>query len=380
VFEGDLDSVEILKRLTAFLPGSRLAEGSTLIFLDEIQKCSRARTALKFLAQDPRFDVIASGSLLGLHYGQDADGEVEEVESIPVGYERQITMYSLDFEEFLLACAYGTDVVGYLREHFDACNAVPREINDRYESLFREHMVVGGMPEAVDTFVSTNDFGEVQRVQEKILATYDDDIANHAKGAEKAKVRACYRSAPMQLARENKKFRYASVEKRATARKFEGSIQWLEDSGLVHVARNVREPMLPLRANAKGGEFKLYVNDTGLLLAGYGEQTKLAVLCNTIRGSAKGGIYENAIAEALVKAGYPLHYYKTEGSTMEIEFLVEREGEVEPVEVKAGNNSSASLDHFENRFAPETAFKLVNGNVGRFGNRVTLPHYMAMFL
>lgn len=380
VFQGDLDSGEVLKRLTAFLPNIHLIEGSTLLFLDEIQTCSRARTALKFLARDRRFDVIASGSLLGLHYAQDDDDRVEEVESIPVGYEHQVTMHSLDFQEFMAALGYGPKAIELLREHFDTRTAVPPEINEKYEGLFREFMVIGGMPEAVDTFARTQDFNQVQRVQEKILATYDDDIANHAKGAEKAKVRECYQSVPMQLARENKKFRYSSVEKKATARKFSGSIQWLEDSGLVHVSRNVREPLLPLRANAKGNEFKLYVNDTGLLLAKYGQQTKLAVLQNTILGNAKGGIYENAVSESLVKSGHALHYYKTPDSTMEIEFLIESDGAVAPVEVKAGNNASASLNHFQETFAPSVAFKLISGNVGRSGVKVTLPHYMVMFL
>ena len=380
IFEGDLDAREVYKRLTAFVPGARLVEGGTLVFLDEIQKCARARTALKFLAQDKRFDVVASGSLLGLHYGQDDDDEVEEVESVPVGYERQVTMYSLDFEEFLDALGYGKGAVGYLREYFDARTAVPAEANDRYKALMREHMVVGGMPEAVAAFAKAQDFGAVHRIQEKILATYDDDIANHAKGAEKAKVRACYRSVPRQLARENKKFKYSEVEKKATARKFGGSIQWLEDSSLVHVSRNVYEPLLPLAANEKDNEFKLYANDTGLLLAQYGEQAKLAVLQGTLRGNAKGGVYENYVSEALVKAGHRLAYYKTDGSTMEVEFLLEQGGEVVPLEVKAGNNASASLSSFQEDFSPAVAYKLVDGNVGVFGARVTLPHYMVMFI
>lgn len=380
IFEGNLTADEIYKRMSAHLPGKRFTKGSTLIFLDEIQKCASARTALKFLAEDGRYDIIASGSLLGLHYGQDADEEVEEVESIPVGYERQVVMYSMDFEEFLWAYGYESDTVEYLRSFYEKKDKVPADINEKFESILREYIVVGGMPEAVQKFVDTKDFNEVQIVQEKILTSYDDDIALHAKGVEKVKVRACYDSLPRQLARENKKFKYSEVEKRGNARKFGDSITWLKDSNLVHVCYNVYEPYLPLTANSKNDEFKLYLNDSGLLLAKYGMQTKLAVLTKKIQGNAKGGIYENIISEMLIKRGYNLNYYKTQNSSMELEFLIEKDGEVVPVEVKAGNSSTASLNNYIETFHPTISYKLIDGNIGVSDGKVTLPHYMAMFI
>ena len=380
IFEGDLSADEIYKRMTAYLPGQKFTKGSTLVFLDEIQKCAKARTALKFLAEDNRYDVSASGSLLGLHYGQDADTEVEEIESIPVGYERQIIMYSLDFEEFLWAYGYGNDTIEYLRSFYEKREKVPVSLNEKFENILREYIVVGGMPETVQIFVDTKDFNEVQAVQEKILAAYDDDIASHAKGAEKVKVRACYDSLPRQLARENKKFKYSEVEKRGNARKFGDSITWLKDSNLVHVCYNVYEPYLPLIANSKNDEFKLYMNDSGLLLAKYGMQTKLAVLSKKISGNAKGGIYENVISEMLIKRGYNLNYFKTQNSSMEIEFIIEKDGEVVPVEVKAGNSSTVSLNHFIETFNPSIAYKMIDGNIGDSNNKITLPHYMAMFI
>ena len=380
IFEGDLSADEIYKRMTAYLPGQKFTKGSTLVFLDEIQKCAKARTALKFLAEDNRYDVIASGSLLGLHYGQDADTEVEEIESIPVGYERQIIMYSLDFEEFLWAYGYEKDTIEYLRSFYEKREKVLVSLNEKFESILREYIVVGGMPEAVQKFVDTKDFNEVQAVQEKILAAYDDDIASHAKGAEKVKVRACYDSLPRQLARENKKFKYSEVEKRGNARKFGDSITWLKDSNLVHVCYNVYEPYLPLIANSKSDEFKLYMNDSGLLLAKYGMQTKLAVLSKKISGNAKDGIYENVISEMLIKRGYNLNYFKTQNSSMEIEFIIEKDGEVVPVEVKAGNSSTVSLNHFIETFNPSIAYKMIDGNIGDSNNKITLPHYMAMFI
>ena len=380
IFEGDLSADEIYKRMSAHLPGKKFTKGSTLVFLDEIQKCANARTALKFLAEDGRYDVIASGSLLGLHYGQDADEEVEEVESIPVGFERQVIMYSLDFEEFLWAYGYESDTIEYLRSFFEKKEKVPEDINEKFESILREYIVVGGMPEAVQKFADTKDFNEVQIVQEKILDAYDDDIALHAKGSEKVKVRACYDSLPRQLTRENKKFKYSEVEKRATSRKYGDSITWLKDSNLVHVCYNVYEPYLPLVANSKNDEFKLYLNDSGLLLAKYGMQTKLAVLTKRIQGNAKGGIYENVISEMLIKSGYNLNYYKTQNSSMELEFVIEKDGEVVPVEVKAGNSSTASLNNFIEIFHPPVAYKLIDGNIGAADGKVTLPHYMAMFI
>ena len=380
IFEGDLSADEIYKRMSAHLPGKKFTKGSTLVFLDEIQKCANARTALKFLAEDGRYDVIASGSLLGPHYGQDADEEVEEVESIPVGFERQVIMYSLDFEEFLWAYGYESDTIEYLRSFFEKKEKVPEDINEKFESILREYIVVGGMPEAVQKFADTKDFNEVQIVQEKILDAYDDDIALHAKGSEKVKVRACYDSLPRQLTRENKKFKYSEVEKRATSRKYGDSITWLKDSNLVHVCYNVYEPYLPLVANSKNDEFKLYLNDSGLLLAKYGMQTKLAVLTKRIHGNAKGGIYENVISEMLIKSGYNLNYYKTQNSSMELEFVIEKDGEVVPVEVKAGNSSTASLNNFIEIFHPPVAYKLIDGNIGAADGKVTLPHYMAMFI
>ncbi len=381
IFAGELGGDEIIKRMSAQIPGVSLIPGKTLIFLDEIQKCSAARTALKFLAEDGRFDVIASGSLLGLHYGFDADPDVTEAESIPVGYERQMVMHSMDFEEFLWAYGYESDSIDYLHDFFDKKEKVPNEINEKFETIFREYIVVGGMPEVVSGFVENKDFGFVQKNQEKILAAYDDDISLHVKNLDKAKVRACYDSLPGQLARENKKFRYSVVESRGTARKFSDSITWLRDSNLVNTCYNLYEPYIPLNANVKNEEFKLYMNDTGLLLARYGMPTKLAVLNKSITRFAKGGIYENVISEMLIKRGYKLFYYKNSDSTTEIEFVIEKEDEgIVPIEVKAGNNATPSLNSFIEKFNPATAYKLIDGNVGDTGNRVTLPHYMVMFM
>lgn len=379
IFDGDLTSEEILKRITANIRDFSLIAGDTLIFLDEIQRCGNARTAIKFLAEDMRFDVISSGSLMGLTYGEDDDGSVEIPESVPVGYESQITMYSLDLEEFLWAYGYDDNAISVLRSYYTSGETIPESIHNKYESLFREFMVVGGMPEVVADFAEHKDFNRVDRIQNDILAEYRDDISKHAKGREKQLVRMCYDAVPKQLAKELKKFQYSTVEKGQTRRKYGGSVQWLKDSEIVHACYNIHEPYLPLMANANEDQFKLYINDTGLLCCMYGFETKLAILNDTIKGNARGGIYENIISECLIKSGYKLYYYKPDNEH-EIEFLIEKNGEVVPVEVKAGNTATVSLNNFITDFSPSVAYKLVGSRNGKVGVKVTLPHYCVMFL
>ena len=379
IFVGDKDSVELIKRLSLHFPEAKIVPGNTLIFLDEIQNCGAARTAIKFLASNLNYDFIASGSLLGLEYGEDDDENVEVPDSIPVGYEYPLVMYSLDFEEFLWAEGYKDEQIGYLKTFFDNGSKIPDDINAKLESLFREYMVVGGMPEAVDVFIKTNDFNEVIQVQNKIITDYQNDISKHAKGDQKIRVRACYDSVPKQLARELKRFQYSFVEKKQTSRKYGGSIKWLKDSSLVNPCYNVREPYLPLMANENEEQFKLYINDTGLLTQMYGRETKIAILNNTLRGNAKGAVYENIISECLIKKGYNLHYYKPDDNH-EVEFIIEKNGEVIPIEVKAGNAASSSLNGFIKSFSPSKAYKLISGNIGIVDEKITLPHYMVMFI
>lgn len=380
IFKGDLSAEEIFKRLSAYIPNLKIIPFKTLLFLDEIQVCAEARTAVKFLVEDGSVDVISSGSLLGLSYLEDDDKNVTEPTSLPVGYEEQITMYSLDFEEFLWAKGYNDDAIVYLKDFYISNKEVPKELNDKYLELFREFMIVGGMPEVVQTFIDTNNFQEASKIQGKILADYQDDISKHAKGQEKIKVRQCYDSIPKQLAKEYKKFQYSVVEKGKTSKKYGGSIKWLCDSSLVNKCSNVNEAYIPLLAYEMDDQFKLYLNDTGLLLYLYGPETKLAILNNTLKGNAKGGIYENIISESLLKRGYKLYYYKTQNSSMEIEFVIEKNGEVIPIEVKAGNDSTPSLNSFINKYHPKVSYKFVNGNVGFLDGKKTLPHYMVMFI
>lgn len=379
IFEGDLSAESIYKRLTAQMQDIKLIPGKTLIFLDEIQVCGNARTSIKFLAEDQKYDIITSGSLLGLTYSEDADDDVEEPKSIPTGYESFLTMYSLDFEEFLWANGYDSNAIDYLKSFFDKNEKVPNELNEKYEQLFREFIVVGGMPEVVADFCTNHDFNKVAQLQNKILEDYRFDIAKHAKGVEKVKVRKCYDAIPKQLAKEIKKFQYSTVEKGQTSKKYGNSIQWLKDSALVNICNNVHEAYLPLMANSIDEQFKLYINDTGLLCAMYGFETKKAILQNTILGNAKGGIYENVISECLIKNGYNLYYYKP-NDTNELEFLIEKNSQVIPIEVKAGNSATVSLNNFTRKYNPSVAYKLICGNIGINNTKKTIPHYMIIFV
>lgn len=379
IFDGNLDADSIYRKMSAMIKNMKSNSDDMLIFLDEIQVCGNARTALKFLVEDGRYDIIASGSLLGLNYAEDGDEQVENPASIPVGYETYLTMYSLDFEEFLWAEGYGGEAIEVLKEYFENIEKIPKVINDKFEQLFREYIIVGGMPEVVNDYANNHDFTRVDKIQQRILRDYRFDISKHAKGAEKVKVNKCYDSIPVQLARELKKFKYSTVEKGQTRKKYGGSVQWLVDSSLVHPCYNVINAELPLVANAREDQFKLYINDTGLLMAMYGYDTKLAVMQNKIKGNAKGGIYENIIAESLVKQGYKLYYYKPDDSN-ELEFIIEKNGEIVPIEVKAGNNATVSLNTFVEKYKSQLAYKLVTGNIGKNEEKVTIPHYMVLFI
>jgi len=379
IFNGDLSADIIYKKLSLYFPNLKLIKKNTLFFLDEIQACGNARTALKFLAIDNQYDFIASGSLLGLTYGEDDDSNVEIPSSVPTGYESFLTLYSLDFEEYLWAYGYDDDRIDIIKDYYNNNTNPSSGINELFESLFREYIVVGGMPEVVNDFMKNKDFNKAYQIQNKIISDYNFDIAKHAKGIEKIKVKQCYDSIPSQLAKELKKFQYSFVEKGKTSKYFNNSITWLVDSGLVHICKNVSEPYIPLMANIKEEQFKLYVNDTGLLTAMYGYDTKIAIIENTIKGNAKGGIYENIIAESLIKKGHKLYYYKP-NSENEIEFLIEKNGDVVPVEVKAGNRATPSLNKFIDEYKPETAYKLIDGSLGIVDCKKSIPHYMVIFI
>ena len=379
VFEGELEPTEIYKRISLLVKNVKFIEGDTLIFIDEIQACSKARTALKFLAMDDKYDIIASGSLLGLHYNKLSQEKADEI-SIPVGYEREVEMHSLDFEEFLWATGVSEDAIENLKEYYEQKKVLPDTIKDLYQNKLREYLVVGGMPAVVNAFVETSNFQEAFKVQQKIFKAYEDDIQHYATNTERPKIRACYYSIPRQLAKEYSKFQYKTVEKNGNAKKYGNALDWLVDAGLIKRVHNVSLPEMPLRAYEQPENFKVYVTDIGLATHQFGFETQSALLRKELKGHAKGGIYENLIFDILHKRGLALNYYKNGENTQEIEFVFERSGEVIPVEVKSRNGLTTSMNEFIKRYSPTLAIKLIDGNVGVDGNKVSLPQFMAMFL
>lgn len=372
IFAGALDAATICERISYYLPKTDFIEHNTLIFLDEIQHCPNARTAMKFLALDNRYDVIASGSLLGINY--------KEIASIPVGYERQLDMYSLDLEEFLWAMGYDENHIENLRTAFENREPVWQPLNEKILELTKKYMVVGGMPEVVNTYIATNNFQNVHKIQKKILQNYASDVRKYASARSKQKIQECFDSVSIQLARENKKFQYSKVGGKGGAEKYRVAIEWLEDAGLVKSCYNVSLPKLPLKAYEDRTQFKIYATDIGLLTAMFGRETQVSILKNTLVGPAKGGIYENLIFTILQQRDFSLHYFKNKQSTQEIEFVYESDEGVVPVEVKSRNGSTLSLNTFIKKYKPQVAYKIINGNVGKDGGKVTLPFYMGMFL
>lgn len=371
IFDGDLDVNNLIKQISLRVPNVSLVPHKTIIFLDEIQNCPNARTALKFLALDKRFDVIASGSLLGVNY--------KEVESFPVGYTEQLEMYSLDFEEFLWANGIEEQSILDVKEFFDKKEVVPQAMHERMMELFKEYIVVGGMPRVVNDFVKNHNFANVLKIQKAIISDYEDDIAKYADGSEKAKARACFLSIPKHLSKDYKKFRYSLVMPSGSSRKYAGSLMWLYDAGIINFCHNLEIPQLPLEGNSKSDTFKVYMRDTGLLVAMLDEGTQEDIIDGNL-GIYKGAIYENIIGDILAKKGKKLYYFEY-NSTLEVDFFIRYERVITAIEVKSsGNSKSKSLETLMEKYGVKKGIKLAPSNYGKKGEIDIFPIYMAMFL
>ena len=362
-FDGSLDVDTMIQGITLLSPDLKFVPGKTLLFLDEIQECPSARTSLKFWAQDSRYDVIATGSLLGIDY--------KDIVSIPVGYETQIDMYPLGIENNMLDS---------LSDYTDGSKAVPAAIHSAMMQHLREYLVIGGMPDVVNTYLESKDYQRVQMIQDKILRDYQDDIAKYADNSVRIKAKGCFLSIPRQLTKDNHKFQYSVIENKGTARKFESSLDWLRSAGMIVHSYNVSLPAFPLTAYVKESQFRIYLCDIGLFSAMFGYQLKAAILSDTLEGPAKGGIYESLIADIFYKNGQSLYYYKKDDSTLEIEFLLERDAHAIPVEVKAKKGSSKSLNELLKSSQIPVGYKFTAQNAGRVNKKITLPLYLAAFL
>ena len=376
VFEGNLDVDTLILNFSVYLPQAEFIPHRTLLFLDEIQECPEAISSLKFWAEDGRFDVIVSGSMLGIDYKRPS--------SYPVGSMEYLDMTALNFREFLRAMGITDSVFDLLKTSFKTLTPIPDAINKKILELFRLYITIGGMPEAVSIFIES---GSMQKTDEKIRAILNDyryDIAHYAKADIKIKAENCFFSLPEQLAKDNHKFMYSVVEKGGNSRKFADTISWLNGAYLTKCCYNTSVMGFPLAQYKDDTNFRLYPTDIGLLTSMYDFSIKAALLEKEDRlllNGAKGGIYEAAIADMLIKNGHDaLYFRKNEQATFEIEFLIENSDGVIPIEVKSGNSKSRSLDSALQKENIPYGYKLINGNIGKEGKKITLPLYMAMFL
>ncbi len=376
IFEGSLEIDNLIIMMSALLGPSAVFEpGETVIILDEIQDCPEARTALKFFKEDGRFDVIGTGSLLGVK------GYGKQPKSIPVGSETLVEMHPLDFEEFLWANGITPLIIDKLKEYLDKELPVPEALHNKLHQLLLQYTVVGGMPEVVKTFVTTKQMNSVLALQRDIVHSYEDDMIKYAEESDKPLIRECFLSIPKQLSKENKKFQYSVVKKGGTASKFRGSLQWIEDAGIVSRCYNLDLPELPLDGNAINEIFKVYMKDTGLFVSMLEDGTQFDILQGNLYGY-KGAIFENLMADIFSKMGRKLYYYHKD-SGLEIDFVTRYKGGAVLIEVKAtsGNIKSAKtiLSHPE-KYHVSGAIKLGNYNVGRNDKILTLPLYMGFLL
>lgn len=376
VFAGSLEVDHIIMMLSALLGKEAVfEEGETVLILDEIQDCPDARTALKFFRLDGRFDVIGTGSLLGVK------GYGKEPKSIPVGSETVIDMYPLDFEEFLWANEIKEPLIELLRKNLKTETPVPEALHQRMRQLLLQYTVVGGMPEAVQEFVNTKQMDNVLRIQRDIVRSYEDDMVKYAEKKDKSRIRECFQSIPKQLSKENKKFQYSVVRKGSTASKYEGSLQWIEDAGIITRCYNLSITELPLDGNAEKETFKVYMTDCGLFVSMLEDGTQFDILQGNLYGY-KGAIFENLVADMFAKMGRRLYYFRKD-SGLEVDFVIRYKGECTLVEVKAstGNTKSTKtiLRHPE-KYHVHSAIKLGDYNIGRSEQILSLPLYMAFLL
>lgn len=370
--------------ISAMIPGSVFVPKQTCLILDEIQECAAARTALKFFKMDGRYDVIATGSLLDVRgYGTRTGKNTGEKykNSIPVGYEKIVEMYPLDFEEFLWANGITVPIIDKVKNCFDNETPVPDALHLRFRQLILQYTVVGGMPAVVNLFLQYHDLGRVLEEQRNIIAGYEDDMVKYADDADKSRIRECFESIPIQLSKENKKFQYTVVRKNSKASQYLGSLQWIEDAGIITRCRNLSITELPLDGNAMQDAFKVYMVDTGLFVSMLEDGTQFDILQGNLYGY-KGAVFENLMADIFTKMKRKLYYFRKD-SGLEVDFVMRYKGECVLVEVKAKDGNTKSTKTIlanPDKYHVFHAIKLGDYNVGRSNQLLTIPLYMAFLL
>lgn len=381
---------DILLNLSTLIKDVTFTPGDTCFIFDEIQECPEARTSLKFFKEDGRFDVIATGSLLGVQgYGDDKKKQRRKlvlnqelgINSVPVGSEEIIEMYPLDFDEFLWANGINEEIIEALKRFYREEIPVPAGIHVAMRKLLNLYVAIGGLPEPINAFLNTNNMNEVSKAYKSILKEYRDDMVKYAPDKDKPHIRECFNSIPKQLAKENKKFQYSKIKPGGRSENYLGSLQWLEDAGIICRCYNTDITGLPMEGNAKDNVFKVYLADIGLLVEMLGPSTRADILQGNL-GGFKGAIYENLMADTLHKKAQNLYYFQKD-SGLELDFLVRMNGECVPLEVKAKSAKSKSaktvLSHPE-KYQVKHIIKFGDYNIGRDGTLLTLPNYMQFLL
>lgn len=375
IFDDGYKVDKILENISFKDPSLEFIPGKTLIFFDEIQKCINAATSLKSFKIDGRFDVICSGSLMGLSY--------KEIESVSTGYKIDYTMYSMDFEEFLWALGYKEEQIESLYECMKNLSPISETQFNVLLDRFHQYMVLGGMPEVVKLFVDQKNYSGTLALQKQIILDYEEDITKYVEGLDKTKILNVFRKIPVFLGQDNKKFRISKVAHGARNREYTGVTDWLIDAGIVNISYCLNDLALPLKGNYDSDNYRMYFMDTGLLVASLDEESSKDLRDNKNFNTYKGAIYENIVGDMLKKSGYNLYFYKNEDGTQEVEFLVRDANNLIPIDVKATDGKVKSIKSFiEDKNIKDINFgiKLAEKNIGFENNIYTFPYFLTFLL
>ena len=375
IFDNGFEVDTILRNISLYDPNLSFPENETLIFFDEMQDCPNCATCLKSFKEDGRYDVICSGSLMGINY--------KEIESNSVGYKEDYEMHSLDFEEFLWAKGYKPDIIEELYQKMLYVTPLTKTEYDVMLDNFREYMVIGGMPALVFRFITQKNYSGILKMQRQLLQDYEEDITKYAEGFDKARVLDVYRRIPVFLGKDNKKFQISKVRTGARNREYIGVVEWLSNAGIINICHCMNLPELPLKGNYDPDCYKIYYADTGLLIGALDDEVQDDLRANRNFNTYKGALYENMVGETLVKQGYDLYFYRNGRGTVEMDYFVRDTKSLVPVEVKANDSSTPSLNNLINKdeyVDINYGIKFANKNIGYNGKFYTFPYFLAFLL
>ena len=375
IFDKSFSVNEIIKEITLRRPELEIIPNETLIFFDEMQECVSTATSLKSFREDGRFDVICSGSLMGINY--------KKIESNSVGNKEDYTLHSMDFEEFLWAKGYKNSIIDDMLNSMLNLEPLSSTMYDVMMENFKDYMITGGMPAIVSLFFENKNFSGILKMQQQILLDYEEDITKYAEGLDQSKILTVYKNIPVFLGNENKKFQITKIQDGARNREYIGVLNWLDRAGIINVCYCLDQLSLPLKGNYNPHNYRIYFGDTGLLIGSLDDETQADLRKNQNFNTYKGAIYENVVADMLVKQGYNLYFYKNEKGTLEMDFFLRDIGSLIPVEVKANDNSTISLNNLidDKKYKDiKYGIKLCNKNIGFNGKFYTFPYFLTFLL